>query len=62
MAVLDASAIVELITDEGGRSKAVAAELAADSGWIAPEHASVEVTSALRGLASEAHRVASSLH
>ncbi|MGB4777515.1 type II toxin-antitoxin system VapC family toxin [Microbacterium sp.] len=50
MIVVDASAIVELITDEGGASARVAAELDADAEWACPEHALLEAASALRGL------------
>lgn len=50
MIVVDASAFVEFLTDEGGRSAEVAEALAFDAEWAAPEHAMTEIASAIRGL------------
>lgn len=49
MIVVDASAVVEVIV-QGPRAAAVGAVLADDGEWWAPEHFTIEVLSALRGL------------
>lgn len=50
MIVLDASAVVELLTDGGDLAERVAQALAPDSDWMCPEHMPLETVSALRGL------------
>lgn len=50
MIVVDASALVLALADEGERGTAARAELAADGEWVAPEHIVVEVMQSLRGL------------
>lgn len=50
MIVLDASAIVELLTDARGLASGVRAELEADAHWVIAEHTVIETASALRGL------------
>lgn len=50
MIVVDASAVVLALADEGPRGAAARAELAADGEWLAPEHVVVEVMQSLRGL------------
>ncbi len=50
MIVVDASALVLALADEGERGEAARAELAADGEWVAPEHVVVEVMQSLRGL------------
>ncbi|MFD7415849.1 type II toxin-antitoxin system VapC family toxin [Kitasatospora purpeofusca] len=50
MIVVDASALVLALADEGERGTAARAELAADGEWVAPEHVVVEVMQSLRGL------------
>ena len=50
MIAVDASAIVELLTDERSLAERVRGELALDAEWAVPEHTPVEVVSALRGL------------
>ncbi|WP_197698618.1 type II toxin-antitoxin system VapC family toxin [Streptomyces sp. TLI_053] len=50
MIVVDASALVLALADEGERGTAARAELAADREWVAPEHVVVEVMQSLRGL------------
>ncbi|MEV4614505.1 type II toxin-antitoxin system VapC family toxin [Kitasatospora sp. NPDC049258] len=50
MIVVDASALVLALADEGGRGAAARAELAADGDWAAPEHVVIEVMQSLRGL------------
>lgn len=50
MIVIDASAIVELITDENGLAARVGEALYEDPEWVCPAHTVVEVASALRGL------------
>ncbi|MFC5667755.1 type II toxin-antitoxin system VapC family toxin [Kitasatospora misakiensis] len=50
MIVVDASALVLALADEGERGAAARAELAADGEWVAPEHVVVEVMQSLRGL------------
>lgn len=50
MIVVDASALVEFLTDEGGHSARVARELNAGGEWVCPEHTLLEVTHALCGL------------
>ncbi|MFB6893376.1 type II toxin-antitoxin system VapC family toxin [Kitasatospora sp. NPDC056327] len=50
MIVVDASALVLALADEGGRGAAARAELAAGGEWVAPEHVLVEVMQSLRGL------------
>ncbi len=48
MIVIDASAMVDIITGEG-RATELAAATAFASRWIVPEHFVIEVTSGLRG-------------
>lgn len=48
--MLDASAIVELLTDARGLASAVRDELEADAHWVVAEHTLIETMSALRGL------------
>ncbi|MQS12243.1 type II toxin-antitoxin system VapC family toxin [Streptomyces kaniharaensis] len=50
MIVVDASALVLALADEGPRGIAARAELASDGEWLAPEHVVVEVMQSLRGL------------
>ncbi|MEV7188423.1 type II toxin-antitoxin system VapC family toxin [Kitasatospora sp. NPDC057542] len=50
MIVVDASALVLALADEGPRGAAARAELAADGEWLAPEHIVIEVMQSLRGL------------
>ncbi|MEV7021110.1 type II toxin-antitoxin system VapC family toxin [Kitasatospora sp. NPDC093558] len=50
MIVVDASALVLALADEGPRGAAARAELAADGEWLAPEHIIIEVMQSLRGL------------
>ncbi|MEV0192940.1 type II toxin-antitoxin system VapC family toxin [Kitasatospora purpeofusca] len=50
MIVVDASALVLALADEGERGTAARAELAADGEWAAPEHIVIEVMQSLRGL------------
>ncbi|KJK56852.1 type II toxin-antitoxin system VapC family toxin [Saccharothrix sp. ST-888] len=50
MIVVDASALVLALADEGARGQAARAELAADGEWAAPEHVVIEVMQSLRGL------------
>ncbi|GAA4848875.1 type II toxin-antitoxin system VapC family toxin [Kitasatospora terrestris] len=50
MIVVDASALVLALSDEGERGAAARAELAADRDWAAPEHVVIEVMQSLRGL------------
>ncbi|MFI6443500.1 type II toxin-antitoxin system VapC family toxin [Kitasatospora sp. NPDC050543] len=50
MIVVDASALVLALADEGARGDAARAELAADGEWVAPEHVIIEVMQSLRGL------------
>ncbi|MFF7458992.1 type II toxin-antitoxin system VapC family toxin [Kitasatospora sp. NPDC008115] len=50
MIVVDASALVLALADEGGRGQTARAELAAGGEWVAPEHVVVEVMQSLRGL------------
>ncbi len=50
MIVVDASVLVELLTDVHGLASVVRDRLAEDTDWIGPEHLHVEVASALRGL------------
>ncbi|WP_327676935.1 type II toxin-antitoxin system VapC family toxin [Kitasatospora sp. NBC_00458] len=50
MIVVDASALVLALADEGERGTAARAELAADGDWVAPEHVVIEVMQSLRGL------------
>jgi len=47
--VVDASLIVDAITDDGERGDLAQAALMSDPHWAAPEHLRVEVTSAIRG-------------
>lgn len=49
MIVVDASLLVEALTDDGDRGQLAFAALAADPHWAAPQHLQVEVTSAVRG-------------
>lgn len=51
MIVVDASALVWLLTDDGAAGKSARAALARDHAWMAPEHWKLEVVSAVRGLA-----------
>jgi len=46
---VDASLMVDALTDDGPLGDAAQAELAADPHWLSPEHLRVEVTSAIRG-------------
>ncbi|GGO87721.1 type II toxin-antitoxin system VapC family toxin [Wenjunlia tyrosinilytica] len=48
--VVDASALVLALADDGPRGKAARAELARDSEWAAPEHLLIEVMQSLRGM------------
>ncbi|WP_457029927.1 type II toxin-antitoxin system VapC family toxin [Kitasatospora sp. P5_F3] len=50
MIVVDASALVLALADQGPRGEAARAELAADQEWAAPEHVLIEVMQSLRGL------------
>ncbi|MFG3049353.1 type II toxin-antitoxin system VapC family toxin [Kitasatospora sp. NPDC048239] len=50
MIVVDASALVLALADEGERGDAARAELAAGGEWVAPEHVVIEVMQSLRGL------------
>ncbi|MFI9332720.1 type II toxin-antitoxin system VapC family toxin [Kitasatospora sp. NPDC052868] len=50
MIVVDASALVLALADEGERGVAARAELAAGGEWVAPEHVVIEVMQSLRGL------------
>jgi len=50
MIVVDASALVLALADEGARGEAARAALAADGEWVAPEHVVIEVMQSLRGL------------
>ncbi|MEU9131030.1 type II toxin-antitoxin system VapC family toxin [Kitasatospora sp. NPDC048540] len=50
MIVVDASALVLALADEGERGDAARAALAADADWAAPEHVLIEVMQSLRGL------------
>ena len=49
MIAVDASLVVDALTDDGPVGDAAQAELAADPYWAAPEHLRVEATSAIRG-------------
>ncbi|MFF7632173.1 type II toxin-antitoxin system VapC family toxin [Kitasatospora sp. NPDC008050] len=49
MIVVDASALVLALADQGERGTAARAALAADSQWAAPEHLLIEVMQSLRG-------------
>lgn len=49
MIVVDASALVLALADQGERGAAARAALAADSQWAAPEHLLIEVMQSLRG-------------
>ncbi|MCU7824772.1 type II toxin-antitoxin system VapC family toxin [Kitasatospora sp. DSM 101779] len=50
MIVVDASALVLALADEGERGRAARAELARDDDWAAPDHVLIEVMQSLRGL------------
>lgn len=50
MIVVDASALVLALADQGPRGALARVELAADPDWAAPEHVLVEVMQSLRGL------------
>ncbi|WP_052390693.1 type II toxin-antitoxin system VapC family toxin [Streptomyces sp. NRRL B-24484] len=50
MIVVDASALVLALADEGDRGRAARAELARDDDWAAPDHVLIEVMQSLRGL------------
>ncbi|GAA2802201.1 PIN domain-containing protein [Kitasatospora paracochleata] len=50
MIVVDASALVLALADEGERGVEARAELAADPEWAAPEHLLIEVMQSVRGL------------
>ncbi len=47
---MDASALVNALTDDGPVGQATRAELGRDEHWAAPEHLVVETFSALRGI------------
>jgi predicted nucleic acid-binding protein len=47
--VIDASALVLALADQGVRGEAARAALAADPEWAAPEHLLIEVMQSLRG-------------
>lgn len=51
MIILDASAIVELITDARGLAEGVRQTIDGDTDWVIPSHTVVEVANALRGIA-----------
>lgn len=63
MIVLDASAIVELITDARGLAEGVRRTIDGDTDWVIPGHTVAEVANALRGIArgtgasAETHRM-----
>ncbi|MET9417832.1 type II toxin-antitoxin system VapC family toxin [Streptomyces klenkii] len=48
--VVDASALVLALADDGPRGESARAALAADADWAAPEHILVEVMQSLRGI------------
>ena len=50
MIVVDASAFVELLTDESGLGAQVRDALMSDADWVVPEHTMTETANALRGL------------
>lgn len=50
MIVVDASALVLALADEGERGDRARALLAAGGEWVAPEHLLIEVMQSLRGL------------
>ena len=50
MIVVDASALVEWMTNACGRAGTIARYLAVDPHWVVPEHFLLEATSAFRGL------------
>lgn len=50
MIVLDASAVVEAITDVGARGQQVREVMMGDGDWAMPAHGPTEVANALRGL------------
>ncbi|MET8541727.1 type II toxin-antitoxin system VapC family toxin [Kitasatospora sp. NPDC004799] len=50
MIVVDASALVLALADQGPRGARAREELAAADEWLAPEHVVVEVMQSLRGL------------
>lgn len=50
MIVVDASAVVELLIDDGDLGRRVRAALMGDAEWVVPEHLVIEVANALRGL------------
>ncbi|MFG2911061.1 type II toxin-antitoxin system VapC family toxin [Kitasatospora sp. NPDC048286] len=50
MIVVDASALVLALADQGPRGVRARAELASGGEWVAPEHVVVEVMQSLRGL------------
>ncbi|WP_435743329.1 type II toxin-antitoxin system VapC family toxin [Microbacterium sp. PMB16] len=50
MIVLDASAVVEAITDVGDRGHQVREVMMGDGDWVMPAHGPTEVANALRGL------------
>ncbi|MGW3232842.1 type II toxin-antitoxin system VapC family toxin [Kitasatospora sp. NPDC001095] len=50
MIVVDASALVLALADQGPRGARARAELASGGEWVAPEHVVVEVMQSLRGL------------
>ncbi|MFI6847377.1 type II toxin-antitoxin system VapC family toxin [Kitasatospora sp. NBC_00085] len=50
MIVVDASALVLALADEGERGAAARAELDTGGEWVAPEHIVIEVMQSLRGL------------
>lgn len=50
MIVVDASTVVELLTDSRGMALKVRDRLAQDTEWYGPDHVFVETVNALRGL------------
>ena len=49
MIVIDASALVSALTDDGDKGDSVRKRLSEDIEWHAPEHLRIEVLSAIRG-------------
>lgn len=50
MIVVDASAVVSALVDDGASGAAARTTLSRDPHWVAPDHLVVEVVSAVRGL------------
>lgn len=50
MIVVDASVIVEILTNDRGRASDVRPVLESEANWAAPEHITIEVVNALRGI------------